>query len=333
MRAVVLTGAGSYDVLEVQDRPAPAVGAGRVRIAVAAAGVNFADVMARLGLYPDAPPAPCVLGYEVAGTVTEAGEGVEALTVGDRVVAGTRFGGYAEEVVVAEGDVVALPDGLSFEEGAAIPVNYATAWAALLGYGSLRAGERVLVHAAAGGVGIAATQLAKAAGAEVWGTASPSKHEAIRGFGVDHPLDYTRKGWHRGLPGFDLVLDALGGASFARSYALLRPGGRLVAFGASSLVRGERRDLVRAAPKALRMLRGFDLIKQMSASKAVIGLNVLTLWDDRGTLEPWIAPLRAGLADQTIRPVVAASFPFAEAGEAHRMLTERRNVGKVVLIP
>jgi NADPH:quinone reductase-like Zn-dependent oxidoreductase len=317
----------------VQDRPAPAVGAGRVRIAVAAAGVNFADVMARLGLYPDAPPAPCVLGYEVAGTVTEAGEGVEALTVGDRVVAGTRFGGYAEEVVVAEGDVVALPDGLSFEEGAAIPVNYATAWAALLGYGSLRAGERVLVHAAAGGVGIAATQLAKAAGAEVWGTASPSKHEAIRGFGVDHPLDYTRKGWHRGLPGFDLVLDALGGASFARSYALLRPGGRLVAFGASSLVRGERRDLVRAAPKALRMLRGFDLIKQMSASKAVIGLNVLTLWDDRGTLEPWIAPLRAGLADQTIRPVVAASFPFAEAGEAHRMLTERRNVGKVVLIP
>jgi NADPH:quinone reductase-like Zn-dependent oxidoreductase len=333
MRAVVLTGAGSYDVLQVQDRPAPAIGPGRVRIAVAAAGVNFADVMARLGLYPDAPPAPCVLGYEVAGTVTEAGEGVEALTVGDRVVAGTRFGGYAEEVVVAEGDVVALPDGLSFEEGAAIPVNYATAWAALLGYGSLRAGERVLVHAAAGGVGIAATQLAKAAGAEVWGTASPSKHEAIRGFGVDRPLDYTRKGWHRGLPGFDLVLDALGGASFARSYALLRPGGRLVAFGASSLVRGERRDLVRAAPKALRMLRGFDLIKQMSASKAVIGLNVLTLWDDRGTLEPWIAPLRAGLADGTIRPVVAASFPFAEAGEAHRMLTERRNVGKVVLIP
>jgi NADPH:quinone reductase-like Zn-dependent oxidoreductase len=333
MRAVVLTGAGSYDVLEVQDRPAPAVGAGRVRIAVAAAGVNFADVMARLGLYPDAPPAPCVLGYEVAGTVAEAGEGVEALAVGDRVVAGTRFGGYAEEVVVPEGDVVALPDGLSFEEGAAIPVNYATAWAALLGYGSLRAGERVLVHAAAGGVGIAATQLAKAAGAEVWGTASPSKHEAIRGFGVDRPLDYTRKGWHRGLPGFDLVLDALGGASFARSYALLRPGGRLVAFGASSLVRGERRDLLRAAPKALRMLRGFDLIKQMSASKAVIGLNVLTLWDDRGTLEPWIAPLRAGLADGTIRPVVAASFPFAAAGEAHRMLTERRNVGKVVLIP
>jgi NADPH:quinone reductase-like Zn-dependent oxidoreductase len=289
--------------------------------------------MARLGLYPDAPPTPCVLGYEVAGTVAELGEGVTAVSVGDRVVAGTRFGGYAEQVVVPESDVVPLPDELSFEEGAAIPVNYATAWAGLLGYGSLRAGERVLIHAAAGGVGIAATQLAKAAGAEVWGTASPSKHEAIREFGVDRPLDYTRKGWHRGLPRFDLVLDALGGTSLARSYGLLRPGGRLVAFGASSLVRGEKRDLLRAAPHALRMLRGFDLIKQMSASKTVIGLNVLTLWDDRGTLEPWIGPLREGLADGTIRPVVAGTFPFEQAGEAHRMITERRNVGKVVLIP
>ncbi|MEA2340377.1 MAG: hypothetical protein QOG11_454 [Solirubrobacteraceae bacterium] len=333
MRAVVLTRSGPYDVLQVQERPAPAVGPGRVRIEVAAAGVNFADVMARIGLYPDAPPPPCVLGYEVAGTVAEAGEGVTAVAVGDRVVAGTRFGGYAEQVVVPASDVVPLPDELSFEEGAAIPVNYATAWAGLLGYGSLRAGERVLIHAAAGGVGIAATQLAKAAGAEVWGTASPSKHEAIRGFGVDRPLDYTRKGWHRGLPRFDIVLDALGGTSLARSYGLLRPGGRLVAFGASSLVRGEKRDLLRAAPQALRMLRGFDLIKQMSASKTVIGLNVLTLWDDRGTLEPWIGPLRDGLADGTIRPVLAGTFPFEQAGEAHRMITERRNVGKVVLIP
>jgi NADPH:quinone reductase-like Zn-dependent oxidoreductase len=318
MRAVVLTRPGAYEVLQVQERPAPAAGPGRLRIAVAAAGVNFADVMARLGLYPDAPPTPCVLGYEVAGTVAEVGEGVTGIAVGDRVVAGTRFGGYAEEVVVAAGDVVALPGALSFAEGAAIPVNYATAWAALLGYGSLRPGERVLIHAAAGGVGIAATQLAKAAGAEVWGTASPAKHQAIRGFGVDHPLDYTRRGWHRGLPKLDLVLDALGGTSFGRSYGLLRPGGRLVAFGASSLVRGEKRDLLRAAPHALRMVRGFDLIRQMSASKTVVGLNVLTLWDDRGTLEPWIGPLAGALADGVVAPVVHAAVPFADAPEAHR---------------
>lgn len=333
MRAVVITGHGDYDVLQVQERPAPSAGHGQVLIDVAAAGVNFADVMARMGLYPDAPENPAVVGYEVAGTVSAVGPGVEGRAVGDRVMAGTQFGGYAEQVAVPAADVIDLPDGLSFEQGAAIPVNYATAWAGLLGYGSLRKGERVLVHAAAGGVGIAATQLAKAAGAEVYGTASPSKHEAIRGFGVDVAVDYRTKGWERGLPPFDLVMDAIGGASFKRSYGMLRAGGRLVAFGASSVVVGDKRDYVKAAPQALRMVRGFNLVEQMSASKAVIGLNMLSLWKDRGTLEPWITPVVAALGDGTIKPVVHEAVPFARAGDAHRILTERRNVGKVVLVP
>jgi NADPH:quinone reductase-like Zn-dependent oxidoreductase len=249
-------------------------------------------------------------------------------------MAGTRFGGYASQVVVPEADAVPLGDGLSFEQGAAIPVNYSTAWAALLGYGSLRAGERVLIHAAAGGVGIAATQIAKRYGAEVHGTASASKHGRIRELGVDVAYDYRSRGWDRGLRNtFDIVLDALGGASFARSYKLLRPGGRLVAFGASSVQRGDKRDLLRAAPQALSMVRGFNLLKQMSDSKAVIGLNMLRLWDDRGTLDPWIAPLKELLEDGTIRPVVSDVVPFDRAAEAHRILAERRNVGKVVLVP
>lgn len=333
MRAVVITSHGDADVLKIEERPAPVLGAGGVRIAVRAAGVNFADLMARLGLYPDAPPVPSVVGYEVSGEITEVADGVEGLAVGDRVLAGTRFGGYAEEVCVAASDVVVTPDAMSFEQGAAIPVNYSTAWAALLGYGSLRPGERVLIHAAAGGVGIAATQLARHTGAEVYGTASPAKHEAIRGFGVDTALDYTRGGWDKGLPPFDLVMDAIGGASLKRSYDLLRPGGRLVAFGASSVVAGEKKHLLRAAPQALRMIRGFNTMDQMSDSKAVIGLNMLRLWDDRGTLEPWITPLRALIDDGTIRPVVSDVVPFAKAPEAHRILTERRNVGKVVLVP
>ncbi len=333
MRAIVITAHGDPDVLQVQERPAPSLGAGQVRIAVRAAGVNFADIMARLGLYPDAPKVPCVVGYEVAGDVTEVAPGVEGIEVGARVLAGTRFGGYAEEVCVSASDVVPLPDAMSFEAGAAIPVNYATAWAGLLGYGSLRAGERVLVHAAAGGVGIAATQIAKAAGAEVHGTASPGKHDAIRGFGVDVAHDYRKKGWERGLPPFDLVMDAVGGESLKRSYSLLRPGGRLVAFGASSVVSGEKRNLLKAAPQALRMIRGFNAMDQMSDSKAVIGLNMLRLWDDRGTLEPWITPLRALIEDGTIAPVVSDAVPFDQAPEAHRIITERRNVGKVVLVP
>ena len=158
-----------------------------------AAGVNFADTLARVGLYADAPKPPCVVGYEVAGTIAAVGDGVDAGRVGERVMAGTTFGGYASQVVVPEADAVALPERLSFEEGAAVPVVYATAWAALYGYGSLRAGERVLVHAAAGGVGIAVLQLAKRGGAEVHGTASPGKHERLRELGLDRAIDYRTR--------------------------------------------------------------------------------------------------------------------------------------------
>jgi len=332
MRAVVITKHGGPGVLQVQERPDPPLGAGQVRIDVAASGINFADVMARMGLYPDAPKPPCVVGYEVSGTVLELGDGVQDLSVGQRVLAGTEFNGYASQVVVTAEDVVPLPEGLSFQQGAAIPVNYGTAWAGLLGYGSLQRGERVLVHSAGGGVGIAATQIAKRAGAEVYGTASPGKHERIIELGCDHALDYTREGWERGLPKFDIVLDAIAGRSFRRSYDMLAPGGRLVAFGASSLVTGQRRNIPAALKTVVRMPR-FNLIKQMSESKAVIGLNMLTLWKDRGSLRPWIAPLQEMLDDGTVKPVVGGEFPFAQAGEAQNMITERRNLGKVVLTP
>jgi NADPH:quinone reductase-like Zn-dependent oxidoreductase len=332
MRAVVITKHGGPGVLQVQEQQDPTLGHGEVRIDVAAAGINFADVMARMGLYPDAPKTPCVVGYEVAGTVLELGEGVEGLAHGQRVFAGTQFGGYASQVVVPASDVVALPDELSFEQGAAVPVNYATAWAGLIGYGNLQRGERVLVHSAGGGVGIAATQIAKRLGAEVIGTASPGKHERIRELGVDKAIDYTRGGWERDVGRVDVILDAVGGKSFRTGYDLLRPGGRLVAFGASALVTGQRRNLVSALRTVIRMPR-FNMIKQMSESKAVIGLNMLTLWKDRGTLRPWIGPLRELLDDGTIKPVIAGDFAFEEAGAAQTMITERRNVGKVVLVP
>jgi NADPH:quinone reductase-like Zn-dependent oxidoreductase len=334
MRAVVITKHGDPSVLQVQQRPdPPPPGPGQLRVAVRAAGVNFADHLARVGMYPDAPKLPAVVGYEVAGTVEAVGDGVDPNRVGERVLAGTRFGGYAEVVNVAATDSVPLPDALSFEQGAAVPVNYATAWAALHGYGSLRAGERVLVHAAAGGVGIAAIQFAKAAGAEVHGTASPAKHEKLAELGVDRAIDYRRDGWWKGLGPYDLVLDALGGTSLRRSYDLLRPGGRLVGYGVSAMQQGEKRSLRRAAPHALSMLRGFNLLDQLSESKAVIGLNMLRLWDDRGTLEPWITPLKKALDDGTVSPIVYAAVPFAEAPKAHRILASRENIGKVVLVP
>lgn len=332
MRVVEITKHGGPEVLQVRERPDPPLGRGEVRIEVAAAGINFADVMARIGIYPDAPKPPCVVGYEVAGTIIDLGEGVESFTSGQRVIASTMFGGYASQVVVAATDVIPLPDELTFEQGAALPVNYGTAWAGLIGYGNLQPGERVLIHSAGGGVGIAATQIAKHTGAEVYGTASPAKHARIAELGVDHPLDYTKAGWERGLPKFDLIMDAVGGKSLRRGYNQLRAGGRLVAFGASAAVSGEKRNLVSGLGTLLRMPR-FNMVKQISESKAVIGLNMLSLWKDHGTLAPWIVPLQELMDNGTIQPVVAGAFGFEQAGEAQRMITERRNVGKVVLTP
>jgi NADPH:quinone reductase-like Zn-dependent oxidoreductase len=337
VRALVITRAGGPEVLKVEERPDPVTGAGEVRVAVKAAGINFADVMARAGLYPDAPKPPCVVGYEFAGVVEGVGDGVADFAPGDRVIGGSRFGAYAELVATPANALVPLPDDWSFEEGAAFPVNYSTAYAGLCRYGGLAAGERMLVQAAAGGVGIAATQIAKILGAEVFGTASPSKHEACRGFGVDHPIDYRGQDFVaevRRITGekepLDLVMDAVGGRSFRRSWSLLGPGGRLVCFGASSLVSGERRNLLTALRTYFGMPR-FNPIPMMTNSKSVIGLNMLTLWDHKGSLDEYIQPLTRWVDEGRLRPVVAEAFPLERGGDAHRMIIERRNVGKVVL--
>jgi NADPH:quinone reductase-like Zn-dependent oxidoreductase len=337
MRALVITEHGPPEVLQVQERDEPQPGRGEVRVRARAAGINFADLMARVGFYPDAPKPPCVVGYEVAGEVEALGEGVEGFTPGDRVIAGTRFGGYAELVVAPSSVVLPLPEGWSFEEGAAFPVTYATAYAALVRYGNLRDGERVLIHAAAGGVGIAATQIAKLLGGEVFGTASASKHEAIRGFGVDHPIDYRGKDFVdevRRITGeeepLDLVLDAIGGRSWKQSFSLLRPGGRLIPFGGAAVISGERRNLVAGARTLVGTPR-FNPIKLASESKAVIGLNMLRIWDSKGDIREFIDPLWQWVAEDKLRPVVAEAFPLERGADAHRFMLERKNVGKVVL--
>lgn len=331
-RVIVITKHGGPGVLAVREQPVGTPGPGEIRIAVAASGINFADVMARIGLYPDAPKTPCVVGYEVAGTVAEVGEGVTEFQTGQRVFAGTKFGGYASDVVVPLAQVFPLPEHFSFEQGAAIPVNYSTAWAALVDYGNLKEGSKVLIHSAGGGVGIAATQIARRLGGEVYGTASAGKHERIRELGVQHAIDYNRAGWEKGLPKFDVILDAVGGKSFRRSYNLLRGGGRLIAYGASSVVAGERRNPV-AALKAVASMPRFNMIKQTSESKAVIGLNMLTLWKEHGSLRSWVEPLGEFIEDGTINPVIADTFSFEQAGAAQTMIVERRNIGKVVLTP
>src|SRR5215472_10148174 len=224
MRQVVIPRHGGPEVLEIRESPDPVPGDGEVRIRVRAAGINFADILARIGLYPDAPKPPVVVGYEVAGVVDAVGAGVTTVHPGDRVVALTRFGGYSDCVVVSQAQVFRIPEQLSDAEAAAVPVTYLTAALALYRMAALTSGETVLVHNAGGGLGIAATQLARLRRATVIGTASASKHDALRSFGVDHVIDYRQANVENEVKqltkgrGVDVVLDPIGGPSFGASY-------------------------------------------------------------------------------------------------------------------
>jgi NADPH:quinone reductase-like Zn-dependent oxidoreductase len=335
MHQVVITRHGGPEVLALREAPTPEPGPGELRIAVRAAGVNFADVLARLGLYPDAPRPPVVVGYEVSGVVEAVGPDVTRVHVGDRVLALTRFGGYATHVVASEGFTFALPRRLSDAEAAALPVNYLTAMLALYRMANIAAGETVLVHGAGGGVGIAAVQLARLRRATIIGTASVSKHEALRAFGVDHLIDRradvvreVRRITHG--RGADVILDPIGGKSFADSYRLLAPLGRLVIYGVSTLAPGERRRWWRVAQGLLQMPT-FKPLSLMNRNRGVFGLNLGHLWDERRQLGAAMQALLEDVDAGRLRPIVARTFPLERAADAHRFLQQRANVGKVVL--
>ena len=336
MRQAVITRTGPPEVIQIREAPDPAPKAGEVRIAVRAAGVNFADVMARLGLYPDAPPLPTVVGYEVAGVVDALGPGVTEFQTGNRVLALTRFGGYASAVVVPVAQVFQTPPSLTDLEAAAIPVNYLTAAIALYKLANVSAGETVLVYGAGGGVGIAATQLARLRRAVVIGTASTSKIDPIRALGVDHPIDHRRQDVAAEVRrltagrGVDVVLDPIGGRSFSVSYRLLAPLGRMVIYGASSIASGERRNLWRVIRTVLSMPT-FKPLSLMNSNRAVMGLNLGHLWTEEHQLRGAMAMILDDAAAGRLRPVVAQTFPLERAGDAHRFLQSRANIGKVVL--
>jgi NADPH:quinone reductase-like Zn-dependent oxidoreductase len=294
--------------------------------------------MARMGLYPDAPKLPAVVGYEAAGEVDRVGPGVEGLAVGARVVAITRFGGYADVVTVPAAQVLPIPDHVSMEKAAALPVNYLTAWLMLVWMGNVHPGERVLVHAAAGGVGQAALQICKWRGATVIGTASAAKHERLRAAGAAHCIDYTSTDFEREVraltdgEGVDVVLDAVGGRSFAKSYRCLGPLGRLFVFGMSSVAPGVRRSIP-AALTGFVTLPTFRPMALMNDNRGVFGVNVGHLWQRVELLTRMMADIVRLTAEGTLDPVVDRTFSFERAGDAHAYLQGRHNFGKVLLTP
>ena len=337
IRQVCITRYGPPEVLCVQEVPEPVLTAGAVRIAVRAIGVNFADIMARQGLYPDCPKPPVVVGYEVAGTVDAVGAGVTCLSQGQAVLALTHFGGYAEKVVVPMAQVFPLPDTMRFPTAAALPVNYLTAYVMLYICAHLQAAEHVLIHGAAGGVGLAAVQLCRLRQAHIYGTASAHKHAFLRQQGVQHPIDYhhedvagTISRLTRGR-GVDIVLDSHGGRSFAQSYSMLAPLGRLVMFGISRMSRRAGRNTL-AALWQLLCLPWFHPVRLLNDNKTVIGVNLAHLWEHTALLRQAMDALLHLYQHDQLTPVIAETFPLTQAAQAHRYLQERRNIGKVLLL-
>ncbi len=339
MRAVTITKHGLPSVLEVREYPDPTPGPGQVRVAVRAAGLNFAEISARQGLYPDAPKPPCVVGYEVAGVVDAVGPGVTAHREGDRVIAMTRFGGHASSVVAPAANTFAMPAKMSFAEGAALPVNYLTAHHMLFHLGTVHPRSSLLIHAAAGGVGTAVLQLVKPIeGVVTYGTASASKHDYLRALGCTHPIDYRNQDYvevvkeKTGGRGVDIVLDPMGGENWKKSWALLAPAGRWVAFGFSAGLEGSSLSYLRVAMQAIRTPFVTPLAA-MDQNKSLQGCNMGHLWDEASILDPQVRRLLELYEAGVIKPHVDAEIPFDRAAEAHMMLEERKNKGKVVLIP
>ena len=338
MRQIVTTASGDIDVLKVEERPDPKPSTGEVLIRVRAAGLNFADILARQGLYPDAPRKPCVMGYEVSGVVEQVGEGVNSSFGGKSVVAMTQFNGQSEFVVVKATQMFEKPETLTFEQAAGVPVNYLTAYALIIVMGSLHRGESVLIHNAGGGVGLAALDMAKKVGAVTFGTASPSKHEFLKERGLDHAIDYRNEDW---LPvirkltdgrGVDLVLDPIGGAHWKKSYSAVRHTGRLGMFGVSSASATGLRGKLKLLKAAAQMPR-FHPLTLLNKNRGVFGLNLGHLWHEPEKVAVWMRDILRGVEEGWIRPYVDRTFSFEEVGAAHQYLEQRRNIGKVVLVP
>ncbi|MBI1318824.1 MAG: zinc-binding dehydrogenase [Candidatus Hydrogenedens sp.] len=325
-------------MLQVREAPDPVAKAGELRIRVANAGINFADIQARMGQYPDAPPIPCVVGYEVSGTVDQVGASVTGFKEGDRVVSLTRFGGYSDVVTVLPEWAQVMPEHLPFETCAAIPVNYATAWIMLVRQGNLKAGETVLVHSAGGGVGIAALQIIKHFGARAIGTASKGKHARLKEMGYEHCIDYRTEDFEQAVMdytkgrGVDIVLDAQGGKSFRKSYQCLAPLGRLFLFGAASFSPDKKMNIF-ALVKGLLAMPRWGTLDLLDKNLGVFGTNMGHLWDQMKDLQPEFEKILQLAADGTFDPIVDSVFAFDQAAQAHDYIQDRKNFGKVLLKP
>jgi len=336
--AILIERLGPPEALVEREVPLPALGEDGVQLEVHAAGVNFADLLQRAGLYGTVPPRPYSPGFEVAGEVVAVGSRVKDWRVGDRAVALLKHGGYARDVVVSARQLFRYPDALTPVQAAAVPVVFLTGWVCLFEAARARAGETALILGAGGGVGTAAVQLAVRRGLKVIGTAgSPRKREfVVAELGAeaccDSTGDWESKVRERRPAGVDVALDPVGGRATASCRRLMASLGRIVMYGLSEAIPGDRRHWIKAAAAYLRTPR-FHPLALFEQNIGIFGVQLLHLWDRRDVLEPALAEIYRGVEKRELRPVIDRTFPLDRDGavEAHRYLHERRNLGKVVL--
>ncbi len=331
---------GAPEVLTERETPLPDPGPGEIHLRVRAAGVNFADLLQRVGLYGRVPPLPYAPGFEVAGEVARVGAGVVRWKPGDPAVALLRFGGYARDVVLPAGQIFPYPSSLSPAQAAAVPVIFLTAWVCLFETGHARPGDTARVLGAGGGVGTAAVQLAVQRGLSVLGTAgTAAKREfVVRELGAQACFD-SRGTWEREVRealgtkrGLDIALDPLGGRATAACRRLLNPLGRLVFYGMSEALPGSRRSWLMAALAHLRT-RSIHPLSLVVPNQGVFGVHLLYLGRKEALLAPALEEIFAGVVDRRWRPILDRTFPLTAQGaaQAHRYLHGRQNLGKVVL--
>ena len=325
---------GGPEKLVLRERPDPRPGPGEVLIRTAAIGLNFADLFVRAGVYPRTPAPPFVPGMEISGVIEALGEGVSDFAVGQRVAAIPIFGGHAEKVAVAASRALPLPEGMDPIEAAAIPVAFLTAWYCLE-RGEVRSGERVVVTAAAGGVGTALLQLLALRGAKTVALAgSESKLALCRELGASEVGLYASAGeiLDGGFSGrADVVIDAVGGRLFRRLWRRLDRGGRYVLYGFAAA--SGKRGVARAA--AARELLGMGLLSPyalVQSCRTLVGFNLSLLPDRGGELQRASRELMDVWKAGRIRPILGPRFPFERLPDAHRALAGRGTTGKIVIV-
>ena len=332
---VIIKKAGGVSAITTEPMQAPTPKAGEVRIKVAYAGINFADLLMRLGFYQPRPPFPFTPGYEVSGVVDALGKGVAGLEVGQKVVAAMRNGGQASFVLSPVDRVIPLPDGISLQAAASTPVTYMTAHHMLHHLGHLRPEDKVLVHGGAGGVGTAALQLCKWAGVkQVWATSSKGKHHVIEHYGA-RPIDRHNEDFEAiikeetGGTGVDHILDPIGGDHLRRSLSCLAEGGRLYTYGMSAAAPSGKRSLLKAL-FALRRMPKFDPLRLMTRNRAVFGVHMGT-WSNEAVMHGQLARIVEGIQTGHLEPIVDSVFDATNVQEAHQYIHDAKNIGKVLL--